>query len=210
MQKYLSRILVPVAVLGLLGMGAGCGEEIPVRSVDAGASSDTGAPSNDTLSNDAGTQACSSFDLKFELTVSGSSPVYYSGATTCLGSWVSIAPANAPASGDPLLLTAHECNLPCPAATDGVPEAPAPRSLSWDGTYYPVVLLQGQQGAKCDTPACAAPGNYIATFCVIEGAGADGGADASTDGSPPSPTCKQVQFVWPPTSAGATVSATLP
>ena len=182
MKMYLSLILVPVALLSLAADGC---DNTPLQSADGGAPS-----------NDAGPGTCGSFDLKFDLTVGGSSPVYYAGATTCAGSWLSVAPAD----GTPLLLIADACNIPCAASSAGLPEAPAPQSLSWGGTYYPIV-----DNDQCATPACAAPGNYIATFCVIDGAGDDAGVPEGT----PSPTCKQVPFVWPPTSAGASVSATI-
>jgi hypothetical protein len=182
MKKYLSLILVPVALLTLAAKGDGC--------------DNTALPSTD-----GGPGTCSSFDVKFDLTVGGSSPVYYwgaNGSSGCAGSWLSVATAD----GNPLILDANACGIPCAAfwATAGSPVAAAPQSLSWDGTYYPL-----DDDGKCPAPACAASGNYIATFCVVDGAGDDAGFPEGT----PSPTCKQVPFVWPPTSADTSVSATI-
>jgi hypothetical protein len=53
-------------------------------------------------------------------------------------------------------------------------------------------------GDACQTPACAPPGNYVATICV-----GYAGADAGPETAPP--TCKQVPFAWPPTSANQSV-----
>jgi hypothetical protein len=52
-----------------------------------------------------------------------------------------------------------------------------------------------------DTAACAARGNYTATFCV----GYAGDAGVTTN----APTCKQIMFAWPSSSPTSTISATI-
>jgi hypothetical protein len=79
-----------------------------------------------------------------------------------------------------------------------------PQSFTWDGTYYQQApddagSCGGLASCGCEVPACAAPGNYVATICV---------GYADQDAGPPEtapPTCKQVPFVWPPTSANQSI-----
>lgn len=142
---------------------------------------------------------CASNGIAFDLTVDATGPVYYGGPqgqgwldSFGCPSWLAIAPAGAP----PLNLVQGGCAVGCPASR---PEPAMAQSFTWDGTYYPngTAPCIGIACA-CQTPACAPPGNYVATICVGY-AGADGGFQTAP------PTCKQVPFAWRPTSAGQTI-----
>jgi hypothetical protein len=146
---------------------------------------------------------CVSGGITFDLTVNSTDPVYYSGGSqpgwlqsTACGAWYAISPAG----GSPVNVD-HDCFHSCPR-----PEAEpvTNQSFTWDGTTWPFADADTSVGIVCDTAVCAAPGNYVATICVGY-AGADAGASAET--APP--TCKQVPFVWPPTSANQTFVETI-
>ena len=83
------------------------------------------------------------------------------------------------------------------------------KSYTWDGSYYPPqqsydasACTSLPANCACQTPVCAAPGDYVATICVGYG-GEDGGVRNAL------PTCKAVPFVWPPTSGSASISETI-
>jgi hypothetical protein len=165
----------------LLLAATACGGSIAAGTHDGGASADDGGPV--TTGTGGGGATCTGGAIAFDLTVNTTDPVYFGGGQppwpTSQGcpEWLTIT-----AAGAPLVVTQGDCFVSCPAFQ---PESPAPQSFTWNGTYYPVA------DNACDTPACAAPGNYVATFCVGY-APPDGGFGA------PSPTCQQIPFSWPP------------
>lgn len=135
--------------------------------------------------------------ITFDLAVDASGLVYYGGPQppwptqlTC-PTWLTIDSA-----GMPLLLDKGGCGIPCVRSQ---PQAAGAQSITWDGTYYPIETENGV--GTCQTPACAAPGNYVATFCVAESLG-DAGQEAP-------PACKTVSFVWPPSTPNQVISETL-
>jgi hypothetical protein len=138
-------------------------------------------------------------NISFDLAVDALGRVYYGGGQppwpsqdTC-PRWLTIDHADVA-----LILQRGDCNHSCPAFQ---PQDAGAQSLSWDGTYYPE---DGGPYETCETPACAPPGNYVATFCV---ASSIGDSDASRQEAPP--TCKTVNFVWPPTVANQVISETI-
>jgi hypothetical protein len=143
---------------------------------------------------------CASNSIAFDLTVDAPGPVYYGGPqgqgwldSFGCPSWLAIAPADEPA----LNLVKGGCAISCPAFA---PEPAMAQSFTWDGTYYPNVAVPCTGIAcACQTPVCAPPGNYVATICV-----GYGDADAGPPETAP-PTCKQVPFAWPPTSADQSI-----
>ena len=175
---------------------------VPIADASADASDDGTAPSE---AGDAGTPPrCApggpGNSIAFDLTTDATGPVYYGGAqgegwldSFGCPSWLAIAPADEPA----LNLVKGGCAISCPAFA---PEPALAQSFTWDGTYYPneAVACTGIACA-CQTPVCAPPGNYVATICVGYGE-----ADAGPPETAP-PTCKQVPFVWPPTSADQSI-----
>jgi len=149
--------------------------------------------------------ACASYSLTFNLTTNATGSVYYyyystpwPDSTRC-GGWLEIAPAD----GAPLNLWSGGSNISCPASA---PQPAAPQSFIWDGTYY----LNTSDTGACPVPpalscplACAPPGNYLAILCV---------GYAGEDAGPPEigpPTCKQVPFAWPPTSAVESIDVSI-
>jgi hypothetical protein len=138
--------------------------------------------------------------IAFDLRTDATGPVYYGGAqgegwldSFGCASWLAIAPADEPA----LNLVKGGCAISCLAFA---PEPATAQSFTWDGTYYPNVAVPCTGIAcACQTPVCAPPGNYVATICVGYGE-----ADAGRPETAP-PTCKQVPFAWPPTSANQSI-----
>jgi hypothetical protein len=182
------------------GPGQNCqaGTCVPLLDASADASDDGTAPSE--AGDSAGTPPkCASNSIAFDLTVDATGPVYYSGPqgqgwldSFGCPSWLAIAPAGEPA----LNLVKGGCAVGCPATR---PEPAMAQSFTWDGTYYPNATAPCTGIAcACQTPVCAPPGNYVATICV-----GYGDADAGFQTAPP--TCKQVPFAWPPTSADQSI-----
>ena len=140
-------------------------------------------------------------NISFDLAVDTTGPVYYEGpqppwpAQSTCPRWLTIDHA-----GVALILEQGDCNHSCPAFG---PQEPGAQSLTWNGTYYPINESADAGGpGPCDIPACAPPGNYVATFCVASSLG-----DASWQEAPP--TCKTVSFVWPPSTANQVISETI-
>jgi len=171
--------------------------EAPVSDAGKAATGDA------TLDAAGVTGECASNGIAFDLTVAATGPVYYGGPqppwldSFGCPSWLAIAPAGAP----PLNLVKGGCFVECPAFQ---PAPATAKSFTWDGTYYP---SQGNYDAgscgvlpscACQTPACAPAGNYVATMCV-----GYAGEDAGPETAPP--TCRQVPFAWPPTSANQSI-----
>lgn len=152
---------------------------------------------------DAGPLECSPFGIRFNLTVEGSSPVYFGGPQ---GQWLDSwgCPwwlAIAPVGGAAFNLAKGGCDTSCPAFR---PEPPTPQSYTWDGTYYPYISDASENlDSDCDTPVCAPAGEYFARLCV-----ADGQRDAGAPERPP--TCKQFTFTWPPTAAQVLTASITP
>jgi hypothetical protein len=149
---------------------------------------------------------CTVNSIAFDLTTDATGSVYYGGpqfpwldSFGCAG-WLAIAPAGEPA----LTVLKGACGASCPAA---VPEPATAQSFTWDGTYYPTLNPDDASSCRqipcCDTPVCAPPGNYVATMCVGYATSADAGPETAP------PTCKQIPFVWPPTSANQTIVETI-
>lgn len=169
---------------------AGCSRATHVASSDDGGGVTT-SKSNDagvTTTGDASAMGdgCAGNDITFDLTVDATGPVYFGGPqppwldSFGCPSWLAISP-----TGKSPINVANGCVSQCIASR----AEPAPaQSFTWNGTYYPA----------CETAACAPAGNYVATICVGYAA-EDGGAQTSP------PTCKQVPFVWPPTSANQSI-----
>ena len=171
-----------------------CGGTTPAGASDAAIdSSERATP--EAGAGDSAT-ACGG-KISFDLSVDASGSVYYEGpqppwpAQSTCPSWLTIDQA-----GVALILEQGNCNHSCPATQ---PQGAGAQSLAWDGTYYPIT----ESGpGECATPACAPPGNYVATFCVASSLG-----DASPQEAPP--TCKTVSFVWPPSTANQVISETI-
>ncbi|MGD0675069.1 MAG: hypothetical protein ABSC94_06590 [Polyangiaceae bacterium] len=172
----------------------------PDAQPDSSASDASDAASSDAPEQDAGDGSlsdaghdggvCEPYDIAFDLTVDATGPVYYQGPRPWLGSfqcggWLTISPAD-----QPPLCVLGDCDGGCPALQ---PQSAMPQSFTWDGTYYVGGTARG----------CAPAGNYVATICVAYAAG-----DASSPFESP-PTCKQVSFVWPPTSGDASVGESI-
>lgn len=107
--------------------------------------------------------------------------------------WLTITSA-----GSPLVVSKGDCFVGCVASQ---PEPATAQSFTWDGTYCPVPANCSGASCACVTPACAPPGNYVATFCV--------GYAPPDAGPPPPPTCKQISFAWPPTPATQSITASI-
>jgi len=173
---------------------------------DAGA--DASTDSGFTGSGDGGDSgACASGTLTFNLTIDAADPVFLGGPEPqwlnsfgCSG-WLAISPAGQ----TPLLLDENTCMwIGCPASQ---PAPPTAQSFTWDGTHFPspsngAGLCLSMATCSWCVPTCAAHGNYVATMCV--GYAGDAGAPETSP-----PTCKQVPFVWPPTSANQTIDVTI-
>jgi hypothetical protein len=165
----------------------------------ADGSNDSGPATHEAGPRDSTTPCGGS--ITFDLAVDAPGLVYYGGPqppwptqNTC-ASWLTIDHA-----GEALLLGKGICNIPCVRAQ---PQDAGAQSLRWDGTYYPIDTSAGGPGpGQCVTPACAPPGNYVATFCVSPSLG-----DASWQEGPP--TCKTVSFVWPPSTPDQVISETI-
>jgi hypothetical protein len=170
----------PCCVGGMCRVGSQCGNLVGDASADTGADAATDAAGE-----------CASNGIAFDLSVDATGPVYFGGPqpqwldSFGCPSWLAIAPSGEP----PLNLLKGGCGVGCPAFR---PEPAMAQSFTWDGTYYP------SDAGACQTPACAAPGNYVATLCV-----GYAGEDAGPETAPP--TCKQVAFAWPPTSANQSI-----
>lgn len=184
--------------LALTACGGTTASGTPTGEADA-AKHDAGPASRDAGLQDSAT-GCGG-NISFDLAVEAPGRVYYGGPqppwptqSTCPG-WLTIDHA-----GVALILERGNCDHSCPAFQ---PEDAGAQSLTWDGTYYPVSEPGGPEG-PCEVPACASPGNYVATFCVASSLG-DGGA--SRQEAPP--TCKTVNFVWPPTAVGQVIPETI-
>jgi hypothetical protein len=137
--------------------------------------------------------------ISFDLAVDSSGPVYYGGpqppwpAQSTCPTWLTIDHA-----GEALILGRGNCNHSC---VRGFGQDAGAQSLTWDGTYYPIDSAGGPGPGSCETPACAPPGDYVATFCAAPSVG-----DAGLEGSP---TCKTVSFAWPPSPANQVISETI-
>jgi hypothetical protein len=220
-------ILIPLAIVGIAMEGAGCTTSVePISSplADAGPPIvDSGMRTSDA-DNDAApapreagtgvmdsgdaeaTGECASHSLAFDLTVDATGPVYYGGPqppwldSFGCPSWLAISPAGE----GPLNLQKGGCFVACPAFT---PQPAMAQSFTWDGTYYPAQSTYdasacgGLPSCACQVPSCAPSGNYVATICAGY-AGGEGGTE-------PAPTCKQVPFTWPPTSANQSIDASI-
>jgi len=184
-------------LLALAACGGTTQGGAPVGEPDAATHPD--AAKHDSALGDSATTCGGT--ISFDLAVDASGQVYYGGPqppwpsqSTCPG-WLTIDHA-----GAALILEKGNCDHSCPAFQ---PQGVAAQSLTWDGTYYPITEPGGPEG-PCQAPACAPPGNYVATFCVASSLG-DG--DASRQEAPP--TCKTVNFVWPPPAASQVISETI-
>jgi hypothetical protein len=219
MRSSLHTIAVSAFYVTALAAAA-CGGSADVAGspdgggADAASSRDDGGTDAASSRDDGGTDAASSQDsggvctgggsIAFDLTVDSTDPVYFGGSQppwpTSLGcpGWLTVTTA----AGEPLVVSQGNCFVGCPAAT---PETAAPQSFTWNGTYYPVpTYCTGPTPAcSCTTPACAPAGTYAATFCVGY-AGPDAGTFTSAG-----PTCKQVTFTWPPSSAASSIDETI-
>jgi hypothetical protein len=191
-------LLALAACGGTTQAGPPAGEADAATHPDA-AKHDSGPATHDAGTIDAATTCGGS--ISFDLAVNASGLVYYGGGqppwpaqATCPG-WLTIDHA-----GQALILERGNCDHSCPAFQ---PQNAAAQSLTWDGTYYPVTEPGGSQG-PCEVSACAPAGNYVATFCI---AAALGDGDASRQEAPP--TCKTVNFVWPPTGVSQVISETI-
>jgi hypothetical protein len=163
-------------------------------AVDAGDNVQDARDSEEASATDGGEAGvpseCSNNRISFGLTVWDSAGPVFPGFECDAIGWLQIAPAG----GNPLNLVRGPCEPSCPVSQ---PEAATAQSYVWDGTYY--TILQDCAGlCICDTPICAPPGNYVATMCV--GYAGDAGAPETAP-----PTCKQIPFVWPPTSANESI-----
>ena len=190
-------LLALTACGGTTSGGAPAGESDAATDPDA-AKHDSGPATGDAGLEDSATKCGGS--ISFDLAVDSSGPVYYGGPqppwppqNTCPG-WLTIDNA-----GVALILERGDCDHSCPAFQ---PQDAGAQSLTWDGTYYPINTSAGAPGSECETPACAPPGNYVATFCVASSLG-----DASWQEAPP--TCKTVSFLWPPSGANQVISETI-
>jgi hypothetical protein len=161
------------------------------------------ASSPDGGGTDGGGGACTGGgSIAFDLSVDSTDPVYLGGSQppwpTSLGcpEWLTITTA----AGQPLVVSRGDCFIGCVAAG---PQTAAPQSFTWDGTYYPAPTNCSGPSCSCTAPACAPAGNYVATFCV-----GYAGPDAGTFASAP-PTCQQVTFTWPPSSATSSIDKTI-
>jgi hypothetical protein len=180
------------------GTTVGDGSMVPPPDGSAAdAATDSGPATREAGPQDSAT-ACGG-SISFDLAVDASGLVYYGGPqppwptqNTC-PSWLTINH-----EGVALILEQNNCNHSCPAFQ---PQDAGAQSLTWDGTYYPIEGSANGVG-QCGTPACAPPGNYVATFCVASSLG-----DASWQEAPP--TCKTVSFVWPPSTANQMISETI-
>jgi hypothetical protein len=172
----------------------------PLAAVDCGGSTDA-VSSRDGGPATEGGVTCAADSIAFDLTIDSTGPVFLGGGQPpwpaslgCPG-WLTITTAG----GAPLVVSQGDCFVGCPASQPG----PAvPQSFTWDGTYYPVPA--SCTACACTTPACAPPGNYVATFCVGYAAPEDAGLP-ETD----SPTCKQIPFVWPPSPTTSSITETI-
>ena len=178
---------------------------------DAGvdASTDSG-PTGSGDGGDGG--ACAGGTITFNLTIQATGLVYPMGPTPpwpvgsfgCPG-WLAIAPANGSSVYSSSLNLERGGGSSCPIFLEQ-PQPATAHSFAWDGTYYP---RQDPADASCigdclwDTPVCVPSGNYVATMCV-----GYAGNDAGVPETSP-PTCEQVPFVWPPTSANQTIDVTI-
>lgn len=187
-------LLFPLLALAACGGATEGGKADAATHPDA-ARHDAGPATRDAALGDSAT-TCGG-NIAFDLAVDASGGVYYGGPqppwpsqSTCPG-WLTIDHA-----GEALILERGNCDHSCPAFQ---PQDAGPQSLTWDGTYYTI-----SEDGPCETPACAPPGNYVATFCVASSL-ADGGA--AREEAPP--TCKTVNFVWPPTTASQVISETI-
>jgi hypothetical protein len=160
-------------------------------------SSDSGQATHEAGAQDSAT-ACGG-SISFDLAVDASGLVYYGGPQppwppqdTC-PSWLTIDHESVA-----LILQQNNCNHSCLRSQ---PRDAGALSFTWDGTFYPIDGSANGVGT-CETPACAPPGNYVATFCVASALG-----DASGQEAPP--TCKTAGFVWPPGTANQVISETI-
>lgn len=215
------RWLGAVALLGSVGCssssianapdaGGGGGDGSTVgdssSSTDAGANSDGNA--GDTGSADAG---CVTGSVTFEIQAApGSSTAYCLGAPDmCSSQWLTVRPAD---GGAPLNLgsgcetqcgncqpvaCANQCAVPSRLGDGGA-------QTTWDGTYSASATCGA--GVACISPACAAPGNYVATFCgyaTLPDASALECMGSSTA------TCTDKTFVWPPLAGSSPVQGVI-
>jgi hypothetical protein len=210
------RTIAACAFYGAALAATACGSSPDVaRSPDGGgtdASSPDGGGTGDSSSPDGGTDSAISDggaggctdggSIAFDLTIDSTDPVYLSGSRPpwpaglgCSG-WLTITNA----AGQPLVVSQGDCFLGCPAAR---PQTAAPQSFTWDGTYYPASSSCTGPSCSCTAPACAPAGNYAATFCVSYA-----GPDAGMVETAP-PTCQEVTFAWPPSSATSSIDETI-
>jgi hypothetical protein len=216
------RWLGAVALLGSVGCssssaanapdgGAGGGDGSTGNDAspltDGGANSDANA--GDTGSADAG---CVTGLVTFQVqTAPGSSAAYCLGAPdSCSSSWLTVRPAD---GGAPLSI-GLACEAACancqPVACSDQCAVPSRlgdggAQSTWDGTYSASGTC-GATAMACVSPACAAPGNYVATFCGYA-ASPDASAFECTGSS--TPTCTDKPFVWPPAAGSSPVQGFL-
>jgi hypothetical protein len=199
--------ILPFTLLALAACG-GTSESGPPPGEPDASKDDSGPVAHEAGTEEAGAQEAGTVDaaagcggnISFDLAVDSSDPVYYEGPqppwpaqNTCPG-WLTIDSA-----GAALLLGRGDCDISCVASQ---PQVAAAKSLTWDGTYYPIDTSSQAPGpGNCETPACAPAGNYVATFCVASSLG-------EPSGEAP-PTCKTVSFVWPPSTTNQVISETI-
>ncbi len=200
MRALLLRIVISAPLLAPI---AACGgTTLATDSADGGGDANGGS----TLTGSGDGGACSSSIVSFNLAVSSTDPVYLGGPQSqwpdsfACPIWLSVAPAG----GAPITLD-EECFHSCPRPQ---PVPPASQSYQWDGTAYtfadPATSSNG--GSPECNETCAAPGNYVATFCVGY-AGPDAGIEPAPENG--SPTCTQVPFVWPPPGGYQSIDVTI-
>ncbi len=202
--RMLAAMLLLTAIAG--GCGGSTASPPDGGSSSSSSGSSSGGPSSSSSSSSGSSSSGASGDsgtcggtISFDLTVGEPGPVYFGGPqppwpsqSTC-PTWLTITHA-----GEALILEKGNCNHSCPRFE---PSDAGAASLTWDGTYYPISTSSESPG-QCEAPACAPAGDYTATFCV---AASDG--DASLEAPP---TCKTVQFAWPPEPANQVISETIP
>jgi hypothetical protein len=118
----------------------------------------------------------------------------------CSRSWVSIRSND---NGDLAIYDPCPCVAGVCFGCDGcgpgrVPLGEAGSEFDWDGTYYTCA----DPSPTCLAKLCAAPGQYVARFCVYEEPAGPSGEDCTGAATL---RCTQAPFVWPPTDAGSTV-----
>jgi hypothetical protein len=214
------RWLGAVVLLGSVGCSSSSAPGAPDGSAGGGDGStqgDAGSPADAVAAGETGTAdaGCVTGLVTFEVQTAPGSPTRYclGAPDSCSANWLTIRPASAPADGGAALNLGSGCETQCgncqPVACANLCAVPTAlgdggAQQTWDGTYS----ASGTCGAgmACISPACAPPGNYVATFC---GYAASPDASAFECAGSSAPTCMDKPFAWPPAAGSAPVQGFL-